>query len=303
VKRQHYVWRHYFDAWIPNKDDKRVWSVIKGVSMPPSLIAPKDLAVDKGTYKMYCITEQDLLAYQSLNLPLLPDIRAILERFIQMYYTYSQVLNNGSHHLLKQQDPMSVIKDVEYNTFERWQSKIECFGLPLLKCKNASDLHNLYRCDCLSSVLTFICVQYWRTNKRRDEYMSCNQKLADSLFKIWPALSYAYAQQTAVNIVNSRKGQFYMLHNNTDVHFITSDQPVMYAESFDSNQTLSDFLLYYPLNPHLAILVEANSKNGVSFSDIEAPIEMIRRYNKAVLKLADHCVVSDSKEILLSLFD
>lgn len=87
-----------------------------------------------------------------------------------------------------------------------------------------------------------------------------------------------------------------MLINETDIPFITSDQPVInLMANYDDNALPSTgSILYYPISPNIAITVNDENKDQIQYLSEEEIIY----YNEAISKASLHDIYANSKGVI-----
>ncbi|MBQ8620167.1 MAG: DUF4238 domain-containing protein [Clostridia bacterium] len=87
-----------------------------------------------------------------------------------------------------------------------------------------------------------------------------------------------------------------LLHNDTNVHFITTDQPVINLEADYSDMTdeVTKIVLYYPITPTLAITVnDDNVHKSIKLSENE-----VHYYNQRMASASHEMIFADDAELL-----
>ena len=87
-----------------------------------------------------------------------------------------------------------------------------------------------------------------------------------------------------------------LLYNDTDVHFITTDQPVINLEADYSDLTdeVTKMVLYYPITPTLAITVnDENTQNSIKLTENE-----IHYFNTKIAKASHEIIFADGSNLL-----
>ena len=138
-----------------------------------------------------------------------------------------------------------------------------------------------------------------RTKAVKERAIKRANVLFDDVERVWDLLSYITAVEMGRSFFADRRNfQILVLDNDTQVPFITSDQPIINirsdAASFSSPEQIE---LYYPLSPKQAMLYLGNATPTAGISQ-SVSIDEAHRYNMIML---DHCafrVFSNSEEYL-----
>ena len=142
-------------------------------------------------------------------------------------------------------------------------------------------------------------VQYLRTKALKERACQKESVLFDDMERVSDVLSHILAVEAGRSFFSSRNEfRILVLDNDTEVPFITSDQPIINMLTPGGGWDVSERMeLYYPLSPTQAMLYleTATPVGGISTS---VSIDEAHRYNMMML---DHCafrVFSNSEEYL-----
>jgi len=221
------------------------------------------------------------------------------KRFLQTYVLPTRL----KRHLEKRgdcgPDAMKLVDVVRSNLMENYHASIERVFWPyldLIKARNFSFIEDLNRAI---EFFHGFSVQYMRTKAVKERAIQKTNVLFDDVERVWDVLSYITAVETGRSFFADRRSfQILVLDNDTQVPFITSDQPIINiradAGSFSPPEKIE---LYYPLSPTQAMLYLENSTPTAGISQ-SVSIDEAHRYNMMML---DHCafrVFSNSEEYL-----
>lgn len=221
------------------------------------------------------------------------------KRFLQMYVLPTRL----KRHLEKRgdcgPDAMKLMDVVRSNLMENYHASIERGFWPyldLIKARNFSFIEDRNRAI---EFFHGFSVQYMRTKAVKERAIQKTNVLFDDVERVWDVLSYITAVETGRSFFADRRNfQILVLDNDTQIRFITSDQPIINiradAGSFNPPEKIE---LYYPLSPTQAMLYLENSTPTAGISQ-SVSIDEAHRYNMMML---DHCafrVFSNSEEYL-----
>ena len=142
-------------------------------------------------------------------------------------------------------------------------------------------------------------VQYLRTKAVKERVLQKENVLFDDMERVWDVLSHIIAIEAGGSFFVDRKNfQIVVLDNDTEVPFITSDQPIINmltdGKSFEVPEKME---LYYPLSPTQAMLyLEKLTPTGKFKSPVS--IDDAHRYNQMMLDHSSLRVFSTSEEYL-----
>ena len=142
-------------------------------------------------------------------------------------------------------------------------------------------------------------VQYLRTKAVRERACKKENALFDDMGRVWDVLTHILAVEAGASFLSSRKDfQIFVIDNDTQVPFITSDQPIinMLTEAADWNAP-ERIELYYPLSPTQAMLYLEKS-TPVAGINQNVSIDEAHRYNMMMLDHSAFRVFSNSDEYL-----
>jgi hypothetical protein len=145
-------------------------------------------------------------------------------------------------------------------------------------------------------------VQYYRTKAVKERALQKENVLFDDMERVWDVLSHIMAIEAGGSFfVDRRTFQIVLLDNDTQVPFITSDQPIINmltdGKSFDVPEKME---LYYPLSPTQAMLYLEKSTPTGKFNN-QVSIDDAHRYNQMMLDHSGLRVFSNSEEYLMFL--
>lgn len=280
TRKQHFVWQSYLKNWYTDdKNELFVKGKDKGLSA-------KSILFEDYIYQIPILTKEEL---------------AQLKQFLNSFKFIDKQNESIFINILSQLSIWHYLKsynnECEDQKFEKCQKEglelfhtnIENYGLDLIKSADRKHLINLLKID-YNKIVLFILIQYFRT-----------QNMRNNLYEVLPNESEALKRAKglllpilmAENIASIYVPSFKILINNTNNIFLTSNQPVInIAEDVDDKGNYLDFILYYPVNPNLAV--------EISFSNEEMYIETlfctdhnVSHYNEYMMK--NEIIISNRK--------
>ncbi len=104
--------------------------------------------------------------------------------------------------------------------------------------------------------LHYLCTQYWRTKGIKDRVIElCNADKSADLSRMWNILIHMFAANTGASLfLERRQRKLVVVRNQTDVPFITGDQPAINLKGTGPRPP-EDLSIYYPISPQLALLL------------------------------------------------
>ncbi|HEX7928607.1 MAG TPA: DUF4238 domain-containing protein [bacterium] len=296
-RRHHHVWQEYLRSWESEAgifclQDGRIFST-----------GTRSVAIEKDFYRFYELDAEDIQIIldilkgepeESEN----PHDNETLQLFLTpllWLQSTGGVGHDGGKIKQLQEQYLS-------EAFENLHQTIESAFLPILRELLVGGV-GFYRQEKESNkFFIFMCVQYMRTIGPRVRAIQHFRKTTGrDLTKIWSFLCYRLAIRLAGNLASERdKRPLLLMHNNTDIPFVTGDQPLINLFNTGPEQVPTHFAIYYPLSPKLALVL--NEIELVHPFTSESPTQdQITGLNSLIFKNAFRQVFGHSRESLLTL--
>lgn len=259
TKKQHYVWRFYLKPWTDSKEtiaccrnDKVFRSDLMGVGQENYFYKFVEIS-DTEAWWIEKIAlngnEPDLLKEMCINL---------INTYRAPFKTINALKKIG---ISNEEEFDKLIKQGE----EKAYCATEKIGKPYLEKIYNEDLSFYNSVDDKAGFNIYLFEQYFRTKKRQEALINSSKHGIDA-HKLWPVFRHIFATKLAFNLTyrTDKKFRLFLLHNNTEINFITGDQPVInrYATKQMQGKPIDQFEFYYPITPKLALLLtEKNYSN------------------------------------------
>lgn len=221
------------------------------------------------------------------------------KRFLRMYVLPTRL----KRHMEKRGDcgpnAMKLVDVVRSNFMENYHASIERGFWPYLDLIKARDFSFIEDLEKAIEFFHGFSIQYMRTKAVKERALQETNVLFDDVERVWDVLSYITAVETGRSFFMDRHNfQVLVLDNDTQVPFITSDQPIINiradAGSFNPPEKIE---LYYPLSPTQAMLYLENSTPTAGINQ-SVSIDEAHRYNMMMLDHSAFRVFSNSEEYL-----
>lgn len=293
---QHHTPRQYLLPWA-DSDERVAWYGHDRV-MRSGLTR---VGGENDFYKLKELTVPDVDCMK-LFIDGLPELgRKVHKRFLQMYILPTRL----KRHLEKRgdcgPDAMRLVDVLRSNFMENYHASVESGFWPYLDLIKARDFSFIEDLNKASEFFHGFSVQYMRTKavKERARALQKTNVLFDDVERVWDVLSYIIAVEMGRSLFADRRNfQILVLDNDTQIPFITSDQPIVNiradAGSFNPPEKIE---LYYPLSPTQAMLYLENATPTAGISQ-SVSIDEAHRYNMLILDHRAFCVFSNSEEYL-----
>jgi hypothetical protein len=104
--------------------------------------------------------------------------------------------------------------------------------------------------------LNYLCTQYvWTKGIKECTTELCNADKRADLSRVWNVMIHMFATNIGADLFRDRRRRkLVLVHNCTDVPFITGDQPAINLKASRPHRPES-LSIYYPISPQLALLL------------------------------------------------
>ena len=268
VKKQHYVWEYYLKAWC--FEGNKVWCNRDGKIFSTST---ENVAQECRFYEISPLTKDEIGLIEA-GINVIPkENHHILKLKLRNLIEYSLYSDNTRKNALECE-----YADMEQRTASILQS-IRNGAIDVLD--NQYD-KNIFR--------VFLGMQYTRTPKCRNGKINC---LPEGRFQIsvnflfyW---NYIFFSDAFGSWISSSKTS--LLKNETDIPFVTGDQPVINIKSDYDNTPAKEIRLYYPISPKFALLFDEKETFDNSIS-----VEDVLFYNKRIKQASETLIIGNQKD-------
>lgn len=290
TRRQHYVWRHYLEAW---EQKKGIINCLRDGKIFPA--NPKNVMVERDFYKLPRLTKADVEFLEPFMQATYPEVREINLNLIK-----TLVFLTNANDLIQSQEGISEAVKSDFQTpiieaEEKLHEQIESDALPVLEELRQKQTNFLCNDKAAISFFDFIAHQYWRTKRIRESvgeilYSSSNRDFSH----LQNLLCHCFANSMGANLFFDRSEfDIIFLDNTTDLGFITGDQPIVNLMGTRNGTPPEEIALYYPLAPDLAFILLPKEYKPCSMN-----IDMVKELNDLIMWESKHFLVSDSTKVL-----
>lgn len=326
AKNQHYVYRYYLEAWkIDNKNS--LWCFSNGKIFESN---PTNLGVKKYFNKFPELSKNDINIASKIVYNLYKKdsnfkhiVREILEKYAHnanliydsvIYLNFLEYLNLKTDKPTAQtiNNQKTLISDFINHGFEDRYTEIESTNKYIINQLRKGEINFWEEHKSKVNFIHYLLNQYFRTKKMRDNIIKMLESYLDAFIKLGEidsedVLNLNGISQIITDIMEAAlyyDGIFihkslFLLINNTDIPFITSDQPVNNISPFnrDTNQ-FDEFILYYPISPKYSILIEnetdTTKERYLGTMDVEY-------YNHLIVQHSHNQIYSNDYNVLLNI--
>jgi hypothetical protein len=304
-RKQHYVWKHYLRAW---SSDEQIFCLRNGKIFISNLIG---VANERDFYNLRELNQADIDFVKTYAIepstPLLKNVHLrTLEWFTSVFLVKHRLEEMGNN----SSDINQKIDDLINNFEEDFHAQIEGDAVKYINSILNENLSFYKDKQERLKFLCFLCFQFFRTKKIKYNMISqvnssgLPEEVCISFEKTFNIFSHIFAYNVAYSLAINSNFKILLILNNSNVPFITGDQPV--TNTFASGKSLEDMLkelnleFYYPVSPNIAILITERKK----YKDIDnlyiTEFDMIQKYNSIIIEASHEQIYSNSEELLKS---
>lgn len=299
-RKQHYVWQHYLQAWT--NDNRQLFCLREGKIFSSPTI---NIGQQRDFYRLKELTENDIALIKLLyvnNSPafLQPLHLQLLDGFTLAFQIKRLYEESGKTDLELEKQ-----LDITMNNLEEdFHCCIENMAIPFLEKIKNKDI-SFYKDENLKIEFNcFVATQYLRTNRMKQRMLTAFQDIPKkfahfnfNLERVWNVVSHIMATNLGYSL--SRDDfhiNLFLLENDTDVPFITCDQPLINTKS-DPNgfDVPTELEIYYPQTPKIALILSTHSE--IEYSSNVSELE-VKRLNDLMVQSSQEQVYSNDKSIL-----
>jgi len=259
-KKQHYVSQFYLKQW--SGCGKRVYAIINGKVVP---MKTKEIASSNFFYKatnMTPATRNALLhGLSKLKSPLVQDLLTTAIQGVHLVERLSEKVDD------KDEDFALAENLIRTNVIEDYYVIIEELATPDIKHLSESDGEQL-TIEKYQNVLRFAVNQLSRTSAVKNKFKESSIELLrknEIDFQTFNAFQTLIISEEVVLNLIEKLYKITLLENQSDVNFITSDNPAVNLNPITSQ----DIKLFLPLSPKKAIYIEPSGINGSAASTVK----------------------------------
>ena len=163
TRRQHYVWRHYLEAW--QREDGLVYCSRNGKLLPPT--NPKNIMVERDYYKLHRITRSDATFLKAFiestgSAVLLRSHRNLVATLAHVAEANELIQSSDRASTPEKRYAQTLVIEIE----EQLQGQIEEGALPLLEELRQKRTEFINISETAITFFHFIAHQYFRTKSR-----------------------------------------------------------------------------------------------------------------------------------------
>lgn len=300
-RRHHHVWAEYLSRW--GGGTKNVYYTTKKGKIANDSV--KAIAFEDYFYKINSLTEVELRVIEGFSKlsseKLQHQHTSMLESFLQIQKLETIYLSSGK----KSEDVELHLDRMRCNVLENIHAAHELSVRHVLQAFVNRDLSVLQDDSYMCDFMAYFGLQITRTKVHRESLLAVLPRhtaleitVADAISQAWWFLSYMFGTNIGLSLYLDRKNLTHaLLINETNIPFITSDQPILnvhesVSETEFTTPNHADF--YYPLSPTVSYIICESQQfsKGLNFITEEKAFEL----NKKIASQAMVHLIGNSKE-------
>lgn len=328
-RRQHFVYQGYLRAWT---NENKLYCLRKADKVPFQT-STRNVANKRNFYRIKQLNEDEILMFRLSVQDIESNHKQEVYDFInenqelfqkqketkfmkQLFEDYFGDSDSIPSDLVEKLDKCDAELDVEINNkmedFYGESEAISSLWLDDLKEKNSDFYYSKGESNSPSKLkkefLSFLCLQYFRTDAVRSRWASHFEKVLSH-----PILSTLGIYRDNVDLENIAQPFFKLLSlnltdnllvrdvpltvliNDSTVPFITSDQPIINLEADynNLNEDLTELCFFYPISPYIAILInDDDSEKTVKIDDAQ-----VDKLNQKMIDASYEAVYASDQDI------
>jgi hypothetical protein len=275
TRRQHHVWRSYLEAW---STDQIIFCLSDGRIFPSNV---GGVGVERDFHKLPALTSADIQGVRWLIGKGNQNANRVQENFLTVFGFPGWLLSNPPPHLAGDVEYEAQLRHHVINAEEDWHAALEGKMVPVIAALRRRDT-SVYADDkrCIP-FLHFLCLQSLRTKGVRDRVAARTSEVNGfSIARCWNILRHIFAVNVGVGLYPERKKRpLWILENETNIPFITGDQPVVNLFPSPHPDEPPELLaLYYPLSPSTALIID-EVEHRCAYTNGTISVEQVRTLN------------------------
>ena len=298
TRNQHYVWRHYLEAWqqanglVNCLRDGRLFAT-----------NPRNVMAERDFYKLLPVTRKDTIFFfnwlQLQNQHLKNVNRSLFISLARLANASELIQRQGTASSAEKSYAQSVVIEAE----ERLHGEIERGALPILGELRQQRIKFLKNDDTAIKFFNFIAHQYYRTKSIREDIgrVLSHEIQGYDLGRLRNLFCHCFATNLGASLFLDRnKLEVLFLHSIDDPRFITGEQPVINLMSTGDDSSPNELVMFYPLAPDLAMLLSPK-KYGLKSTEVSSKI--VNELNEFIAWKSSQFLVAASGEYLRNYVD
>jgi hypothetical protein len=300
--KHHYVWAQYLKRWSANERDV-YYTTQKGNIVCESV---RGVVMDKRFYQIKNLTPSHLDVIKGFSSQSPENLQEqhiiLLNDFLRMQSL--EALYEKSN--IQDLEAEKLFYATKCNVLENLHSAHENECISIISALANRELGILDDTKNFMLFMQFFGHQIARTKTFKDTILKAvsgtNSNTANSMNDCWWFLSYMFGMNIGADLYVTRQSDVHcLLINDTEIPFITSDQPVINVhEGLIDNKIIPpkdqtcDF--YYPISPQVAYMVNRSKRFERGIVNVD--FNVVNELNTKIAKKSNVHIISNNSESL-----
>lgn len=300
----HHVWANYMSRWSHNLRD--VYYTTKKQKIRCDSV--KNIAMERNFYKIHYLTNDHVALIKEIsNLSEDKTLKEVHMSYLSDFLMMQDFIDLYKKGSVQDDEADKMINAWNNNSMENLHSAHEREVQGVIERLANGDLSILELDNNMILFIQFLSQQLSRTKSFKEKIRAANEygrslQKARFLEEAWWFLSYMFGMNIGKSLFQTRKEDRHcLLFNDTEIPFITSDQPVINVYPFLDESVNppedKEFDLYYPITPKVAYMINSSDRfpeGKVRITDDQ----LIHEMNIKIAKEAHVHLISDKEEVL-----
>ncbi|CNI08286.1 Uncharacterised protein [Yersinia thracica] len=299
--RHHYVWAHYLRDWT--LDGTNIHYITKRDNVACDSV--RGLGFEKDFYKMGMLREEDKEIILMMTKNCHDTLKKLHWDFAEMIFNAQKLFSKMSPEIF---DKFGVDFNelMSSNLFENYLSQQESSAIDILNHLRAGNLAHLEDNSIYYDFCYFLGYQCTRTIKMKklltlslyanESPIDVRKRLEDFYERNWWFMCSFMATNLSYDMSLNSNRKVILINNNTNIDFITSDQPVINLNPEGHTGEYIDY--YYPLSTRRALLILTS--DNLYLDPHELCNEDVIMLNSKIAYHSGNTIFGSSNEALLT---
>ncbi|WP_172116705.1 DUF4238 domain-containing protein [Halomonas hibernica] len=300
-RNHHFVWAYYMKKWSTNNRD--IYFTTKNKTIVFDSV--RNVAVAQDFYQVGKLTKTHLEVIKGFLGDADEDLKRLHMSYLSDFIIFNRIEGYVDSNNILDDEVEQELKAFKSNGIENLHTAHENEVKHILDRLIEGDLSVLEDKDRMMNFLIFYAHQMTRTKTMKDNAFlykakedSVEGRYARILQESWWFVSYMLGLNVGRSLYLDRKSDNHcLLINNTDIPFITSDQPVInaYRKTHDIVKPPEEHECdhYFPLSPKVAYMI--NKSDRFPSGKVSVTEDVIEEMNTKIAKLANVNIISNSE--------
>lgn len=286
-RRHHHVWQLYLRPWTASGS---IWCLQNNRIFPTGTTR---VAVEKDFYKFQRLTPADeqmvQLMFEKSHPSARQSFQSLMDKLMFPFRVVEAIPGAAESESIARS-----LDEYASNVLEELHSDVEARFIPLLKCALNGDISFYGDKRCIA-FLDFLTKQHMRTKGIKERVAATIKPIGDAdMRRVWSMMSLMFAQNVGASLYRERKRRrLALLHNCSNIPFITGDQPVINLQPMATQGVT----IFYPLSPTLALWL-GEVDEACPFLDDRLSAEQVASLNLKVVEASYQQIFANEPAIL-----